>query len=149
MYMENLFYKLLSVQNGMVRYSRVIVLFLLISGLLGTIASAQSNTPVSAGITGALCQLYNTIRNVIFLLGLALVILGGAVYAGATIMPGSQKGGFQGYAMGMIVGGIIGVAIAVAAPFILNLVVSANANSVLTSTGTSGVSNLCSSSLLI
>lgn len=93
-----------------------------VSAGLVTISAAQAQ----AGLTSALCLVFNTIRNVIFILGLTLLILGGALYAGANLMPSSQKGGFQGYGMAMIIGGVIGVAIAVAAPFILNLVVSTN-----------------------
>ena len=91
------------------------------AGLI-TVSAAQ----VQSGLTSAICLVFNTIRNIIFILGLTLLILGGALYAGANLMPSSQKGGFQGYGMAMIIGGVIGVAIAVAAPFILNLVVSTN-----------------------
>ncbi|HIH49995.1 TPA: hypothetical protein HA291_00895, partial [Candidatus Micrarchaeota archaeon] len=87
-------------------------------------ASSQGASGVGSAATNALCQVFNTVRNVIFLLGLTLMIVGGALYAGANIMPSQSKGGFQGYGMAMIVGGVIGVAIAVAAPFVLNLVVS-------------------------
>ncbi len=120
-------------------------LILIVISLFSLATIAYSQATVSAGISGALCNVYNTVRNVIFLLGLALAILGGAVYALGTMMPSSHKGGIQGYGIGMIIGGIVGIAIAVAAPYLLNLVVSSNANSILTSTGASGVNTLCSS----
>ncbi len=103
------------------------------AGLL-TLSAAQiqigssSSSGVNGGLTSAICLVFSTVRNIIFILGLTLLILGGALYAGANLMPSSQKGGFQGYGMAMIIGGVIGVAIAVAAPFILNLVVSTNSN---------------------
>ncbi len=115
---------------------------------ISTIAYSQSGA-ASSSVTGALCQIYNTVRNVIFLIGITLAVLGGVVYALASIMPGSHKSGLQGYGIGMIIGGVLGIVIAVAAPYILNLIVSSNPNSILTSTGTSGVNGLCSSASLV
>ena len=111
---------------------------------LFTIAYSQSNG-ASTSVTSALCQIYNTVRNVIFLIGIVLAVLGGVVYALASIMPGSHKGGLQGYGIGMIIGGVLGIVIAVIAPYILNLIVSSNPNSILTATGASGVNGICSS----
>jgi hypothetical protein len=103
-------------------------------------------TPAASGVgsnvLNAICTIFNTIKEVIFVLGLALMILGGAIYAGANLMPSQSRGSFQGYGMAMIIGGIIGVAIAVAAPYILNLVitVSGSAGTYVT-TGVSGAVN--------
>jgi hypothetical protein len=60
--------------------------------------------------------------NIIFLLALALMVLGGAVYGGATFLPGAARGSVQAYAMGMIIGGITGVIIAMAGPYIFQLI---------------------------
>ena len=122
-------------QATIVAYMKYVLISMSILSLLGVmLATSQTggSTAVGSSVTSALCEVFNTVRNVIFLLGLTLMIVGGALYAGANIMPSQSKGGFQGYGMAMIVGGVIGVAIAVAAPFVLNLVVSA---------GTSGVVN--------
>ena len=83
----------------------------------------------SSAIMSTICNIFTTIKNVIFILGLTLMVLGGAIYAGANLMPSQSRGSFQGYGMAMVVGGIIGVAIAVAAPFILNTVIGASGQS--------------------
>jgi hypothetical protein len=124
----------------------LLILVSLIS--ISTIVYSQASGAATS-VTGALCQIYNTVRNVIFLIGITLAVLGGVIYAVASIMPGSHKGGLQGYGIGMIIGGVLGIVIAVAAPYILNLIVSSNPNSILTSTGTAGVNGLCSSSSLL
>jgi hypothetical protein len=71
-----------------------------------------------------ICNLYNTVHTIIYILGLALIIFGATMYAASNIIPGQQKGAFQGYGIGMIMGGIIGVIIAVIAPFILGIITS-------------------------
>ena len=68
--------------------------------------------------------LYDTISTAILIIGLVLMILGGAIYAASHLMPGQSKGTLQGYGMGMILGGIIGVIIAVLAPYIFTLIAS-------------------------
>jgi hypothetical protein len=144
--MKNFMYKIFLKQTSIAAYMKYLLLAVSVFGLLGTFASAQSSVAVSSAATQALCTVFNTVRNIIFLLGLTLMILGGALYAGATIMPGQSKGSFQGYGMSMIIGGVIGVAIAVAAPFVLNLVVSAGGTaggSIIASQGTgSGISSV-------
>jgi hypothetical protein len=97
-------------------------------GRQGTGITNGQSTSASSSIINVICQVFNTIKSAIFILGLTLMILGGALYAGANLMPSQSRGGFQGYGMAMIIGGVIGVAIAVAAPFILNIVISANPN---------------------
>lgn len=139
-------YGILANQDLISSAARILFLVVSLSGVL--MASAYSQTASSA-LTGAICNVYNTIRNVIFLLGIALVVLGGAIYALGTIMPSSHKGGTQGYGMGMIIGGILGIAIALAAPYVLSVIISSTSNSILTSTGVSGVNILCSSSGLV
>lgn len=114
----------------------------------GQAGGVNGATGANSAVLETICNIFNTIKNVIFILGLTLMVLGGAIYAGANLMPSQSRGAFQGYGMAMVVGGIIGVAIAVAAPFILNTVVGASgsAASVFTSsTGSSVVtSSICS-----
>ncbi len=140
--MRNFLYKIFLKQTGIATYAKFILLAVSMLGLFGT-ALVTSQTTTANGVSNALCTVFNTVRNVIFLLGITLMILGGAVYAGANLMPSQSKGGFQGYGMAMIIGGVIGVAIAVAAPFILGLVVSSTSNGILGSTGTAGIQALC------
>lgn len=136
--MKNLVYKIFLKQTGIAAYARFILLAVAALGLIGTLATGQ--TAGAAGATSAICTVFNTVRNIIFLLGLTLMILGGALYAGANLLPSTAKGGFQGYGFAMVIGGVVGVAIAIAAPFILNLLLqTAGTNSVLTSTTTSSL----------
>ena len=127
--------------------TRYAALFLMVLSLLGFAGLAFSQTgttatggTASAEISQTICKVFVTVKDVIFILGLTLMILGGAIYAGANLMPASAKGGFMGYGMAMIIGGIIGVAIAVAAPFILNLIVGTTANGAVTTGQVCGTS---------
>jgi hypothetical protein len=74
--------------------------------------SANTGNAVAAPLSGELCTVYSTINDVIFLLGLILVIVGAILYESSSIFPSQQRGSLQGYAMGMVLGGIIGIAIA-------------------------------------
>jgi hypothetical protein len=95
----------------------------MLSGLFAGLSIAQAAPgPVTTSITIQFCRLFNTIHTIIFVLGLALMITGAAMYAGANVMPATQKGQLQGYGMGMIFGGVIGVILALAAPFILGII---------------------------
>ncbi|MEM0149795.1 MAG: hypothetical protein QXW10_02780 [Candidatus Micrarchaeaceae archaeon] len=85
--------------------------------LMSIVSMAYSQSAVNA-----ICSVYNVVHSIIFILGLTLIILGGAVYAGAHLLPGQTKGTAQGYAMGMLIGGVIGVAIAMAAGPILQAI---------------------------
>ncbi len=53
------------------------------------------------------------------------MILGGALYAGAQILPGQSRGMVQGYAMGLVLGGVSGAIIAMLAPFVLSIAYNA------------------------
>jgi fumarate reductase subunit D len=81
------------------------------------LVAAQANV-----VTCQLVQIYSQVLTAIFVLGLMLMILGGALYAASHIMPGQSKGQLQGYGMGMVIGGVIGVVIAVIGPYALSLI---------------------------
>ncbi len=145
--MKNFLYRtLLKQAQGVAAYARFILLAVAMLGLLGTLTTAQLTG--ASGAANVLCAVFNSVRNIIFLLGLTLMILGAALYAGANIMPSQQRGGFQGYGMAMIIGGVVGLVIAIAAPFVLNLLVAAGGtNSVIGYTSSSAVTSLCASSI--
>src|ERR1700733_14365922 len=113
--MKNSRYMLPKVQMSILTYGRFVLLVLSILGFLATFGYSQTTgtggSAAGSGAANIICQIFNTVRNLIFLLGITLVILGAAVYAAANIMPSQSKGGFQGYGMGMIIGGIVGVVI--------------------------------------
>ena len=90
----------------------------------------QCVTPANA-IMYPLCGIYTNVHNIIFLLAIVLVILGGALYAGANVMPSASKGAIQGYGMGFILGGVVGVIISILAPYIIGLVSGQSSASIL------------------
>ena len=92
--------------------------------------SQQCVTPANA-VMYPLCGVYINVHNIIFLLAIVLVILGGALYAGANVMPSASKGAIQGYGMGFILGGVVGVIISILAPYIIGLVSGQSATSIL------------------
>ncbi len=109
------------------------VSLLMVSGLLAAFTvSATGQGAISSNIISTTCSLYATVHTVIFVIGLVLIIIGAALYAGAQVLPGNLKGSAQGYGMGMAVGGVVGVILALAAPFILQSV-----------TGNSSASTTC------
>ncbi len=145
--MKNFLYRtLLKQAQGVAAYARFILLAVAMLGLLGTLITAQLTG--ASGAANVLCAVFNSVASIIFLLGLTLMILGAAFYAGANIMPSQQRGGFQGYGMAMIIGGVVGLVIAIAAPFILNLLVSAGGTNVIIGyTSSSAVTGLCGSAI--
>ncbi|MEM3227584.1 MAG: hypothetical protein QXK65_01385 [Candidatus Micrarchaeaceae archaeon] len=109
-----------------------LMLVLVIFGFIGSNLVMGSNnttnsTPTHA-ISSALCGIYSLVHTVIFIVGLVLIILGGAMYAGAHVLPGNLKGSLQGYGIGMIVGGIAGVIIAMSAPYIMGVIAPGQTN---------------------
>ena len=112
------------------RYMRIALSIFMIFGTLGMPMFAATSTYISGPSNSAnsvICNtyfLYSTIDTAIFVVGLALMILGGAMYAGSHMMPGQSKGTMQGYGMGMVLGGVIGVVIAVVAPYLFSLISS-------------------------
>jgi len=94
---------------------------MLVLALFGFVGANLAASQVNA-ISSALCSIYTIVHTVIFIIGLVLIIIGGAMYAGAHVLPGNLKGSLQGYGMGMIVGGIAGVIIALSAPYIISVI---------------------------
>ncbi len=104
-------------------YLRLAVVFAMLIGYFGTMVSA-AQTPGLANVLNPICDVYNVVKTAVFVLGLTLLVLGAALYAGGNIAPGNLKGSIQGYGMGMIMGGIVGVILAVIAPWILQAITS-------------------------
>jgi hypothetical protein len=84
-------------------------------------ASVQP-TGTAGVIINTLCSVYTSVHNTIFLLCIMLMLFGAGVYAFGHIMPGTHKGQFQSYGMGLIMGAIIGIILAVLAPYILKVI---------------------------
>ncbi len=113
--MGNIMYKLLALNSN--NMFRVLFMLLALTSVFMTTASAQASNVICA-----IYSVYSSVVAAIFIIGLMLMILGGALYAGSHIMPGQTKGTMQGYGMGMVLGGVIGIIIAVIAPFILTVI---------------------------
>jgi hypothetical protein len=136
MNIRNLKYKLLSVGMSSKFRMSLTMLALLTYLVTPAMAAAQPNNVICAIIT-----LYQDVAAAIFVIGLMLMILGGALYAGAHLMPSQQRGSLQGYGMGMVLGGVIGIIIAVIAPFILQVISGNSVSDVLQAAN--GVANGC------
>ncbi len=94
------------------------------SGSTGGTSGSGSITPALQ----AICSVYYIVNTIVFLLALTLMILGGALYAGAQILPGQSRGVVQGYAMGLVFGGVAGAIIAMVAPYVLSIAYNSPAN---------------------
>ncbi len=95
---------------------------------ISTVCSANYN-PTSGSTSPALqaiCQVYSILNSVVFVLALALMIIGGALYAGANVLPGQTRGVVQGYAMGLVLGGLVGALIVLIAPWILQTIIGSS-----------------------
>ena len=112
------FFNGISVSNTILTAIKLLIIISVFGAFTITLANAQSLT---SNVIAPICSIYFAVHTAIFILGLTLMILGGALYAGSHVMPGSSKGSIQGYGMGMILGGVIGVIIAIAAPYLLGL----------------------------
>ena len=124
----------------------LLVVFVALSIFILPSFSQQGQT-----ITQQLCSIYNSIHGAVFILALALITLGGLLYAIAHVMPPNQRGSIQGYAFGMIMGGLVGVIIVLLAPFLISHLAAGAPGSITgsgggTVTNPSGVSSICSSS---
>ena len=117
--------------NGKMGYLRLLISVLIFGLYLLSVSSATTTT---ANALNAICGVYSSVTTIIFILGLTLMILGGAIYAGAHVAPSSLKGSLQGYGMGFIVGGIIGVIIVIIAPYLLQVI-----------SGNTAIASACSS----
>ncbi len=111
------------------KYGKILISMMILFGYISGIGMSQITlggiTGTSSGVGGAvnaICTVYSDVETVIFILGLTLMILGAALYAGSHVMPSQSKGSLQGYGMGMILGGVVGVIIALLAPYILQLI---------------------------
>ncbi len=132
--MNNPIYKLLSAANN-----NVFRLGFAALALLSIMAApAFASTAGSNSVLCSIVQVYQTVSTAIFVIGLMLMILGGALYAGSHLMPGSSKGTMQGYGMGMVLGGVVGIIIAVLAPYILTVLTGYSSTTVVANAQTAG-----------
>lgn len=129
--MKMLNLKLLSNLKVLILISAIILGFssFIFAGGLSIGGSGASGTAQQATnqISTTMCAFYTTIMQVIMILAILLMVMGGALYAGSHIMPGQLKGQMQGYAYGMLLGGVVGLIIVLAGPAILHMIVSGNA----------------------
>ena len=92
----------------------------MIGTLFGAIATAQGTTTLST----SLCGIVSDIRTVIGVIAILLFITGGALYAGAHMLPaaGNLRGNLQGWSMGMIIGAVVGIILVILAPTLLSVI---------------------------
>ena len=105
----------------------IVTAMVLLSVVFSGISGAQASN-----VTNAICNVYFIVNDSVFILALTLMILGGAVYSGGQILPGSARGQIQAYAMGLVLGGTIGAIIAMLAPWLLGQIFGANSTAIAT-----------------
>lgn len=76
----------------------------------------------SNAITGIICNVYFTVDDVLLILSLALLMLGGIIYASSHIMPGQSRGVLQAYSWAILLGGVGGLVISVVGPWMLSTI---------------------------
>jgi type IV secretory pathway VirB2 component (pilin) len=94
------------------------------------LAQAQTSAPTTISSTGlislseSLCGIVSSIRTVIGVIAILLFITGGALYAGAHMLPaaGNLRGNLQGWSMGMIIGAVVGLILVLLAPTIISTI---------------------------
>ncbi len=92
------------------------------------------NTFAPTSVTNTICSIYYDINTTLYVLALAIMLLGGAIYGGANLLPGQTRGAVQAYGMGLIMGGTVGAIIGIAAPWLVGSITTQNVANVLTST---------------
>ncbi len=80
------------------------------------------------------CAGYGDATIFMLVLGLVVFVLGGALFAGSTLLPGQTKGVAQGYAIGLIIAGVASFALAVIAIWVFTAVSGVSIGSILTGT---------------
>lgn len=131
------FAKLLYKLNGFKYKLIAVIAVLALAGVMGTAGAISSTSTGCTSLVGgttvslnpvvcSICSIFSTLVLIVFILGLLLLVAGGAIYAITHIIPGQTRGAAQGYAMGMIIGGIVGIILVVLAPFILNTIAGAS-----------------------
>ncbi len=103
--------------------------FLALAALVVAMSTLTIATAQATALTTALCGIITQVQEVIFFIALALMIIGGSLYAAAHMLPAQQRGALQGYGMGMIIGGVVGVILVLVAPYVLNMILTNSAAS--------------------
>ncbi len=103
------------------RLLKIIYYTLIVSTLVGAVASADNGAYT---LSTSLCGIVGSIQTVIGVIAILLFITGGALYAGAHMLPaaGNLRGNLQGWSMGMIVGAVVGIILVILAPTLIKTI---------------------------
>jgi len=102
--------------------TRILFSLITLTSFLSIAAGDGLSQSISGPISSIACAIYWGLHTVVFIIGLALVLLGAIFYAISHVGGGQLKSSLQGYGIGMITGGIAGIIIAEVAPFILQAI---------------------------
>ncbi len=100
-----------------------------------TLLGLQSTTTIVYELLGmppfcTILTIYIDVVNILFILGLMLMVLGGALMAGSQLFPGNMKGTIMGYGIGILVGGIMAVLIGILSPYLVSVLTGLSANQI-------------------
>jgi len=102
--------------------ARTLLSLITLTSFLSISGAQISSASISGPISSIACAIYWGLHTVVFIIGLALVLLGAIMYALSHVGGGQFKSSLQGYGIGMITGGIAGIIIAEVAPYILSTI---------------------------
>ncbi len=112
---------------------RILLCVAFLTGMIGVAVMPLASAQATNTVQNVLCGVITSISQILSILALMLFILGGTLYAFAHFLPaaGNFRGNLQGWGMGMLMGGIIALILYIAAPFIINQIISVNTGSTL------------------
>ena len=96
----------------------------ILAGSVITGLAFATTTRYSQSINSNLMELVGLMRNILPIVGLGLFVLAGIIYAIGQFFDVQTRVKAQSWALSMIVGGIIGILIGLAAPFIVDFLLS-------------------------
>ena len=84
--------------------------------------ACTANTPISTVLSANICNIVDNVKMVVGIIALAMLTLGGVMYAIAHLLPaaGNVRGNMTGWATGMMAGGVIGIILVGLAPGIIS-----------------------------
>ncbi|MCL5430038.1 MAG: hypothetical protein M1504_01005 [Candidatus Marsarchaeota archaeon] len=112
-------------------------IFSLLCGITGCESlSNVGGSPILVGsIQGTACTTYYDVSLFLVLLALTFALIGGALYGGASMLPGQTRGNIRGVAMGLIYTGIAGLLLALLSMWVLSFVTGIPIQTILSQNG--------------
>jgi drug/metabolite transporter (DMT)-like permease len=104
--------------------SEVVKKIILGISLLGILLAADTggNTYDVTAVSQTLCKIIGTIKAIATVLGVAMFVVGGILYAIGNILTGGMKQTAHAWAQGLIIGGVVAIVLVIIAEPLVNLI---------------------------